>query len=348
MTVVSYFEQISAWCAQTLTAHPALSIVAIAALVLLAVYGVFRLLLALFGLSRAAARAGLKRKRRDFHGFGILLSGIIGPGGAAETKALREYLTRHLGTFTFGAPVDVSLTRPLHAKGQTGLRQMASQRMESVASNLVAWGKASRKTGIQLDLMSTVIDPETGERRLETIHLPSRLSALSEADQKAAVYLFARVLQPRLADATGFRREKIKPIADILSGTLTADTALPSAALKVLENDFCAMALHAGTPEDYETIVKLRRQRLMGNERLDRQTQIRARIDLGRALLLLSEKRLDPKRVREAMDHLKQAIDLLREHPALRIATATSDAVREGERLLTARRRFSVTGGSPL
>ncbi len=73
-----------------------------------------------------------------------------------------------------------------------------------------------------------------------------------------------------------------------------------------------------------------------------------ARIDLGRALLGLAAINFDPVRVREAMDHLKIAVDMLKSDEVLQLAQITNQAVQQGQAMLANRKRFSVTGGSTI
>lgn len=345
---MGYFEQIANWCAGFIQGHPALSVIAIAALLILSVRMLWRILglvIAGFGI---LARAMLRRKRRDFHGFGIVVTQPSGARGRQKMQDLIDLLQKHLSAFTFGAPYEVTASKALISKGPLGLRELAGQRMNSVAANLIIWGRAKRKAETELDVMSREIDPDTGFGRHETLVVPEELGLLTEAQSRAVAYLFARAFQPGLADAIGFRKEKIKPISDLLGAALREPGQLPAELVAEIEGDYCTMAMHAGDLDDFEYVVKLRRARLLSEGQLDRRTQIKARIDLGRALLALSEHKLDPTRVREAMDHLKQAIEILRQHPAIGLATATSDAVRQGERMLAAKRKFSVTGGSVL
>lgn len=348
MPTATIFEQIASWCAGFIQSHPALSVLSLLAIVLLVLIALWQIAKWVSRASRAASRAMLRQKRKDFHGFGIVVSTLSGPKGGAQTKTLIEILQKQIGAYCFGAPYEVTQTPPLRAKGVLGLRDVAAQRMTSVSGNLISWGKAAKKKPIEAQVMSRDIDPDTGFGRHETIFLPQKLDELDEVQQRAVAYMYARVLQPGLSDAAGYRKEKIKPIADLLSAALGEPGALPPETLAVIEDDYCTMALHVGELDDMEKVVKLRRARLLGQVQLDRRTQIKARIDLGRALLRLSEVRHDPARIREAMDHLKQAVDLLRAHPAIKLATATSDAVRQGEKMLTAKKRFSVLGGSAL
>lgn len=348
MPATTMFEQVANWCAGFIQSHPALSVVSLIAIVILVLIALWQITRWIIRGGRAVSRAMLRQKRRDFHGFGIVVSTLSGPKGGAKTKDLIILLQKHLSAFSFGAPYEVTQTTPLRAKGVLGLREIAGRRIQSVSGNLISWGKAEKKKPIQVDIMSRETDPETGFGRLETVVLPEDLDELNEVQERAVAYMYARVLQTGLADAAGYRKEKIKPIANLLSAALNDPGTLPGEMVAILEDDYCTMALHVGEIDDMEQIVKLRRARLLADGQLDRRTQIKARIDLGRALLGLSEHKHDPARIREAMDHLKQAVDLLRTHPAIKLATATSDAVRLGEKMLTAKKRFSVLGGSAL
>ncbi|MEL6860293.1 MAG: hypothetical protein AAGL11_00515, partial [Pseudomonadota bacterium] len=175
------------------------------------------------------------------------------------------------------------------------------------------------------------------------------ITAASEATtSRVAAYLVARALQPGLADGTAFKADKLAPVADILLECLGEQEALPSRTALTLETDYASMALHIGGEAHLKRVAELRRKRLSSETQLVPSHAIQARIDLGRALLGLSEINFDPVRVREAMDHLKVAVDLLKADPVLRVAQATNRAVQQGQTMLGNRKRFSVTSGSTI
>ena len=129
---------------------------------------------------------------------------------------------------------------------------------------------------------------------------------------------------------------------------LDDEDALPARTRKTLESDYCSMALALNEEAHLTRVVELRRRRLAGEEALVPTEEVQARIDLGRALLLLSNYSYEPVRVREGMDSLKVGVERVKVGPVLRLAQQTNQAVQQGQAMLSNRKRFSVTGGSTI
>ena len=72
---------------------------------------------------------------------------------------------------------------------------------------------------------------------------------------------------------------------------------------------------------------------------------IAANITLGRALRLKAEKRFDPVMLREGIAYLTEALEALRSEPRLKLAESAAQAIGEAQKLLGARRKFSISGG---
>ena len=178
--------------------------------------------------------------------------------------------------------------------------------------------------------------------------LPLITKENEDTTARTVAYLIARALQPGLSDGPAFRADKLAPVAAIIMTCLEDENALPARTRKTLETDYCSMALALNEETHLTRVVELRRRRLAGEEALVPTEEVQARIDLGRALLLLSNNSFDPVRVREAMDHLKVAVERLKVDPALRLAQQTNQAVQQGQAMLSNRKRFSVTGGSTI
>ncbi|MEM1087204.1 MAG: hypothetical protein AAGH90_05700 [Pseudomonadota bacterium] len=341
-------DQVMTWCAALLQDAPVLAALAVFALGLCVIAFIWQISRFILWTARRLSWASRRQKRKNAHGFGIIVSALSGPKSKQVTDALVLILEKHIGAFTFGGSYDVIPTPALRAKGSMGLRDMAQKRQDELSGTLMVWGRTYKNSETSIDLMTREVDAETGYGTHQRFLLPQDLSDLTAEQERAVAYLFARSFQPGLADAVGFRIEKIKPVAELLEAALEDPGSLPPDTVESIEDDFCTMALHVGDYEDLEYVIQLRRGRLLSDTQLSRRTQIKARVDLGRALVGASKRQHNPARIREAMDHLKQAIELLREHPAIGLATATSDAVRQGEKMLMAKRRFSVTGGSAI
>ncbi|MEM8921472.1 MAG: hypothetical protein AAGB25_08875, partial [Pseudomonadota bacterium] len=72
---------------------------------------------------------------------------------------------------------------------------------------------------------------------------------------------------------------------------------------------------------------------------------VAAKINLGRALKLRCERRFDPVMLQEAVAHLTDALEALRAEPKFKRAEAAAQAITEAQRMLGARRRFSISSG---
>ncbi|GAB5457864.1 MAG: hypothetical protein Hens3KO_08940 [Henriciella sp.] len=304
-----------------------------------------RLILGVFG-SFAALLA--RRKRRQTPGYVLGVARFNGGRGKATTKALITTLKNDLNLFSFGAQFEVIEAPTPKATKRLGLRDVARGWLKKASGDLIVWGHrdSGPKAGFLIDILSCEGSLTPAEATQTRVQLPRDYAKSTPLVRRAGAYLVARALLPGLSRGTAFKPEKLLPVADFLAELLTEPGSLSEQTIGLLETDYCAMALHIGTDEHLHRIVTLRRQRLLAERPLETETLIAARIDLGSALLALAGQNFDPTQVREAMDHLKIAIDLLRENPTIQLAGQTSNAVQQGQAMLQARQRFSVTGGS--
>lgn len=290
------------------------------------------------------------RKRRSTQGFGLAISPLSGPKGAAQTKAIVSALETHLEQFMFGSPFEIVRAPKLRAKGSKGLRAAATDWLEKSSTDLIVWGYRPRgkaeASRVEVLSLGGSLPPSDAMHSEGLLPLVTREN--EETTARTIAYLIARALQPGLGDGSAFRADKLAPVADIIISCLQDEDALPTQTRNTLEMDYCSMAIALNTEEHLTRVVELRRRRLSSEEPLAPADEIQARIDLGRALLLLSNSSFDPVRVREAMDHLKIAVDRLKVDPILRLAQQTNQAVQQGQAMLSNRKRFSVTGGSTI
>ena len=311
---------------------------------------IYFMIKAFAGLVTTISTALASRKRRSTQGFGIAIAPVIGPGGAKQTKAVIAALEDHLALFTFGSPFEIVRAPRIRAKGAKGLRASATTWLEKSSTDLILWGH--RKRGKAAPTQVEVLSLGGSLKPDDAMHSEGLLPFIDKANpdtaSKAVAYLVARALQPGLADGTAFRAEKLEPVAAILIDCLQDSGALPERTQLTLETDYCSMALALGGAEHLTRVVESRRRRLAGEAPLLPAFEIQARIDLGRALLRQAQTNFDPIRVREAMDHLKVAVDRLKVDPILQLAQATNQAVQQGQAMLANRKRFSVTGGSTI
>ncbi len=290
------------------------------------------------------------RKRRSTQGFGIAVAPIVGPKGGGQTKAIIDALEAHLGLFVFGTPVEIVRAPRMRAKGAKGLRAAAITYLEKSSTDLVLWGL--RQSGKSEPSSVEILSCGGSLAPVDAMHLegffPEITPANADTTSRVTAYLVARALQPGLADGSAYKAEKLAPVADLLLECLDNQDALPERTALTLETDYASMALHIGGEAHLKRVADLRRKRLSSETQLVPAHALQARIDLGRALLGLSEIHFDPVRVREAMDHLKVAVELLKADPVLQLAQATNLAVQKGQTMLGNRKRFSVTSGSTI
>jgi len=331
-------------------ASPIWSAIGLLSVAFVSLYILWKFVSFVFGLVGRLRTSIDGRRRQNSQGYGISLAPLTGKKGAATTKALIEALRAHMGQFCFGAPFEVIKAPKFSTAGNGGLRERARSWLSTSSTDVVAWGYRpnGKAQPFQIDVLSCEGSLSAVEAVESSIEIPENFAKSSEPVRVTAAYMFARALQPGLARATAFRAEKLEPVAQVLEDCLSHAEALSSKTVMTLENDFCAMALHIGQPAYLDRVITLRRARLLDLDHVDTETKIAARIDLGRALLGVSTTSFDPARVREAMDHLKIAVELLKLNPVLILASQTGAAVQQGQSMLAARRRFSVTGGSSL
>ena len=290
------------------------------------------------------------RKRQSTQGFGLAIAPLSGPNGTAQTNAIISALETHLEQFMFGSPFEIVRAPKLRAKGSKGLRAAATDWLEKSSTDLIVWGYRPRDkteaSRVEVLSLGGSLPPSDAMHSEGLLPLVTREN--EETTSRTIAYLIARALQPGLGDGCAFRADKLAPVADIIISCLQDEDALPAQTRNTLEMDYCSMAIALNTEPHLTRVVELRRRRLANEEPLAPADEIQARIDLGRALLLLSNSSFDPVRVREAMDHLKIAVDRLKGDPILRLAQQTNQAVQQGQAMLANRKRFSVTGGSTI
>jgi len=290
------------------------------------------------------------RKRRSTQGFGIAVAPVIGAGGGAQTKAILAALEAHLEKFTFGSPFEIVKAPRMRPQGAKGIRLSATKYLETSSTDLVLWGHRPR--GKKLPSVIEILSCGGSLAPSEALHFdgvfPFSTAQNRETTSLVIAYLVARALQPGLSDGSAFKAEKLAPVADILIACLERSGDLPRQTQMTLEQDYSSMALHLGGEAHLTRVAALRRKRLSEENGHSPAFEVQARIDLGRALLGLSALNFDPIRVREAMDHLKIAVEMLKGDPVLQMAQATNQAVQQGQSMLANRKRFSVTGGSTI
>lgn len=335
------------WYSQTIVSSSVWAGIGFATALLLILIAVWVIGKLIWGQASRMTRAMRRKQRQNAQGYFVAIAPIKGARGKASSRALMDNLQRHIANFSFGAPIEVVSAPNPRVTAKFGKRDAARNWLRDNACDLITWGhrEGGKQSPIIMDVLSREGSLTAKEAKYHRIALPPRLDDATETEQIAAAYMLARALQPGLADATAFRPEKLHGAAKILGECIAQPDDLPAETIAVMEADYCRMALHLGTETHLEEVVRLRRARLGGDEVGNVDMTIATRLDLGRALLKLSETQFDAARVREGMDHLKIAIDLLRENPTLQLATQATLAAQQGQSMLQARQRFSVMGG---
>lgn len=349
--IVDFLTQ---WFESSIAGSSIWSAIGFAAAALIGLYVFWLILRVVFLLSRRVMQFFAARRRKTEQGYGISLVPFTGTGGAKQSRELFTALQTHLDKFTFGAPFELIKATPLRAKGAKGLRSAATKWLETSASDLIIWGHRprGRDSGVKAEILSLEGSLSPAEATHSVGLLPHIRTANRDIVGLVNAYLIARSLLPGLANATAYKAERIAPVAEILLKCLNEEDTLPERTLQTLEIDYCAMGLHLGEAHHLDNVIKLRRARLQtldeAGVNLPMDMEIQARVDLGRALLKSSAIKFDPVLVREAVDQLKTAIELLKTNPILQLASVTSASVQQGQSLLANRKRFSVTGGANL
>jgi hypothetical protein len=335
------------WYSQTIAGSPVWAGIGFFAVLLILTVAIGVIGMLVWGQISRMTRVMRRKQRQNTQGYFVAIAPIKGARGKASSRALMDNLQRHIANFSFGAPIEVVSAPNPRVTAKFGKRDAARNWLRDNACDLIAWGyrEDGKQSPIIMDVLSREGSLTAKEAKYHRIALPPRLDDATETEQIAAAYMLARALQPGLADATAFRPEKLHGAAKILGKCIAQPDNLPAETLAVMEADYCRMALHLGTEAHLEDVVRLRRARLGSDEVSDTMTTIATRLDLGRALLKLSETQFDTARVREGMDHLKIAIDLLRKNPTLQLATQATLAAQQGQSMLQAHQRFSVMGG---
>lgn len=299
---------------------------------------------------RAVSDSLASRKRQSTQGFGIAVAPVIGSGGSTQTKAIVKALESHLGLFTFGSPFEVVKAPRIRTRGAKGLRSSAIRYLEKSSTDLILWGnrQGGKQSPSQIEILSCGGSLAPADAHHFEGYFPVLNTQNEGTTSRIVAYLVARALQPGLSDGSAFKAEKLEPVANILVECLSDPDALQDRTRRTIEHDYSSMALHIGGETHLKRVAELRRKRLSSGETLPPTFEVHARIDLGRALLGLSAINFDPVRVREAMDHLKIAVEMLKGDPILQMAQATNQAVQQGQAMLANRKRFSVTGGSTI
>ncbi len=337
---------------------PGAEYLTLAALVVLVIAGLFMAAAVIRALRRLASgvrngRIARRARKSRTPGFRILLSSPSGRAGRRAGRWLRAALSEHLGAFTFGAPIAVVPMGPVKGGLHPKSVARARRRMALADADLMIWGTRlnAGPRGFEIQGLSRGGGLTPAEARLFTLYMPGRTKQAGPAIARAAAYLIAKNLQPALSDPQAFRIEKISELAAILSDMLSPEAGLPDAVRGELEADFCASGLRVAEELDdlsvLDQVIAMRRAHISDDAAAsDPGRIIRARTELGRALIVRASKNFDPAVVKEAIQHLAQAVEGYRGDPTIQQAQAASDSLFKAQTMIETRKRFSVNFGA--
>lgn len=296
---------------------------------------------------RSAARLKAFKNEKSV-GLGIVLARPVGRQGRAFGRNLHEALTEHLPGFNFGAPFRMIKLRGIAGGGTPKAMMLARRWLKRSDADMIVWGErvSGAEDGLVLYTLSRGggLSPEGAT--LEAFPLPGGQQAWSDALRKAAAYMLAKSLQPGLRSPEAFRPEKTKLLAEELIAILEADPEMSPTVRAEIEADYCAAVIHgaekAGDMDRLDHVIALRRGHLADKDIQSNTFRLmQSRVDLGRALIARSDKVYHAADLQEAIEHLSAVVEVIRTHPTIQRAQATSDAMFKAQTMIENRKRFS-------
>ena len=360
ITAVTATAGLQAWMNTNLVGSVPLSFIGAAAVVVLLgslVWMVVSMIArAVGGMSRSARTAAIRRD--DVIGPKILLGLTTGPKSKAVDEFFQSALADHMPRFNFGSPFKViKLPSRLEAldrdngKMPVDVRALAERTLYKSDASMLLWSVFDRKRKSFTVFMLAQDPVERTLTRFRTYDMPIRGvgsdDKWSDEQAKGFAYVVAKTLQPALGRPQDFRSERLQPIVSEMESLLMAERAVVGKTRFELEDDFAAGALHLGEETgEMVWVEKAAAQRARALDLIDvSEEPVRwatAKIDLGRSLCTLCEKRFDPVRMQEAMAHLREAVDHLKADERMKLTDTALAALGKAEQTLANRRRFSI------
>ena len=304
------------------------------------------LLVGLVRLGFAMRRSALAAKVRRDDDVGARI--VVVRGGKGRRSAISAFLGKaiegHLKDYMFGGPFRIS-TYPGNLEGD----ERAHKLMARTEADLILWAeepKGSKGVARMLARPSNTFDPP---RQPITLLMPREKSAWNEPLARAMAYAAAKQYRPALGRPQDFRAERLQPVVESVLSILHQRPKADQALLAEMVDDSSAGALQlafSGNDAWIDRSVDIARSTLGEiNRSAAPDRWIAANITLGRALRLKAEKRFDPVMLREGIAYLTEALEALRSEPRLKLAESAAQAIGEAQKLLGARRKFSISGG---
>ena len=328
-------------------AYPAIAAAGFILAAVAAVAGAVALLMGLVRVLQSLGRSGRVRQIRAGSDIGariVVVSGRLGRPNAAS-RMLKRALQNHLKDFMFGGQFEI-----YSYPGDLADAETAAELLRKTEADLVVWTQpSSRKHPCEVGLVSR--PPRAGEAASPPalLALPRKRTAWTPALEQAMVYACARHFRPALGRPQDFRPERLEPVVNTLLAVLSEEPAADETVIMQITDDATAGAVQLSQAGD-ETWSRMATQIARDTlEDIDRTRTpdrwILAKIALGRALRLRAERKFDPLALREAIAHLQDALEALRAEPRLKLGETAAQAIADAQRLLSGRRKFSITGG---
>ncbi|MEO0982613.1 MAG: hypothetical protein AAFX03_08180 [Pseudomonadota bacterium] len=342
MNASNVMEQAVTWAEANLLASRELAAFGAIVLLVLAVFAIAMIAgqaLSLVRRMRAIAKDSAL-SRSDNPGYKVLLAAPSGLRPGATFEFTHSALEDYLPGFCFGAPLNVGA-----AGGAVGGKKDLMRRLGRSGADIII--KADRRDKSEEGLvLSGLVRAATGSKPF-SFALSGDHKAWAKGLAPVLAFMTAKSMQPAIAQPTNFRAEKAAPVAAQLKEILDSGVALTPQARAEIEDDFAAFTLHVAEQgvslDGLDEVISMRRATL-GRPDATTGARLSARMDLGRALVLRAEQNFDQAVVAEAMNHLREAIEMMRADPALRKAEIASSTIQKAQSLLASRKRFAVTG----
>jgi hypothetical protein len=349
MTVSEIIEQAKALWGQAValaTAKPALAVagmaIAVVAAVIVAVVALGMLLRAIGAMHRAARAAAVRRTTNVGARILVVRSGI--GRKRAVGRFLRTTADGHLAEFMFGGPF-----RVINFPGAIANAGEAEALLRRTEADLVIWAERPRGTRGVACIASRSASPFEKQRPVTSLVMPAKKTLWSEALARSTAYAAAKQFRPALGRPQDFRSERLQPVVENLLEILAEKPQADPRLLAEMVDDAASGALQlafAGDETWLDRSVEIARGTLDEIGRSDAPDRwISAKVNLGRALRLKAEKQFDPVVLRESIEHLTEALEALRSEPRFKLAESAAQAIGDAQRLLGARRKFSISSG---
>jgi hypothetical protein len=337
-----------AWAgAETLgLAYPGIASAGLLLAAAIALWGLLRVAtvaVKLIAMLRRAARVSKTRRIPDF-GARLLVARGRGLKAREAARALAEALKEHMAPYMFGGSY-----RVIEFPGAVVGEARAEALLRSTGADVIVWTEVQRRGRLLARMASRSASSTDAARPPQAWDMPRRREAWTPPLMRALAYAAAKQYRPALGRPQDFRAERLQPVVETLLSVLADKPAADPRLLTDMTDDVAAGALqlaYAGQPDWLDRSVEIARATLTEvNRGASPDRWISAKVTLGRALKLRCERKFDPVLLQEAITHLNEALEALRSEPRFKLAEAAAQTIGEAQKMLGARRRFSISGG---